>query len=147
MTTLNISLPAATSPPPPSAPSVVHLALAAVPPIMPTLAPRRVAIVGGGFAGLAAFHRLRTTITHVAFIVELFEASDRLGGRVRPIEWSKRRAREQKSFFQPPKICREWRLFAIGRRVYKRRQRKSALRSRQEARFACRLGRRGRDHL
>jgi NADPH-dependent 2,4-dienoyl-CoA reductase/sulfur reductase-like enzyme len=42
----------------------------------------KVAIVGGGFAGLAAFNRL-----HSAGLknVDLFEASDRLGGRVYPV--------------------------------------------------------------
>lgn len=59
-----------------------------MPPFMPTHAPRRVAIVGGGFAGLAAYRQLSATLAHISLVVDLFEASDRLGGRVRPMEWS-----------------------------------------------------------
>jgi monoamine oxidase len=43
-----------------------------------------VAIIGGGLAGLAAFKRLQT----IGFQkLDLFEASDRLGGRVYPIQF------------------------------------------------------------
>ena len=46
--------------------------------------PRRVAIIGGGIAGLAAAHRLRELNT--AGEVVLFEASDRLGGVLQTTE-------------------------------------------------------------
>lgn len=42
----------------------------------------KVAIIGGGFAGLSAFRRLNSL---GANHVDLFEASNRLGGRVFPI--------------------------------------------------------------
>lgn len=41
-----------------------------------------IAVVGGGLSGLAAFKRLRLA---GAKNVDLFEASDRLGGRVFPV--------------------------------------------------------------
>jgi oxygen-dependent protoporphyrinogen oxidase len=47
-------------------------------PLSPSSPARRVAIVGGGIAGLAAAHRLREL--DLAAQVTLFEASERLGG-------------------------------------------------------------------
>jgi oxygen-dependent protoporphyrinogen oxidase len=44
----------------------------------PSFHPPRVAVVGGGIAGLAAAHRLRKLIPHVD--IQLFEAGERLGG-------------------------------------------------------------------
>ncbi|KAI6238892.1 Spermine oxidase [Aphelenchoides fujianensis] len=46
----------------------------------------RVAIIGAGFAGLAAFQRLRE-VENPAVHVEIFEAADRVGGRVFPVEF------------------------------------------------------------
>lgn len=44
----------------------------------------RIAVVGGGVSGLAAAHRLRTLVGH-ACSVEVFEASERLGGKLRTV--------------------------------------------------------------
>ncbi|GAA2800710.1 protoporphyrinogen oxidase [Saccharopolyspora taberi] len=46
---------------------------------------RRIAVVGGGAAGLAAAHRLRRELGADAEIV-LFEQSDRLGGKLRTVD-------------------------------------------------------------
>jgi NADPH-dependent 2,4-dienoyl-CoA reductase/sulfur reductase-like enzyme len=45
-----------------------------------------VAIIGGGFAGLAAYKRLQSVGLAK---LDLFEASDRLGGRVYPVPFGK----------------------------------------------------------
>ncbi|KAI6216534.1 Spermine oxidase [Aphelenchoides besseyi] len=46
----------------------------------------RIAIVGGGFAGLAAYERLQET-NSFDFDVDIFEASNRVGGRVYPVKF------------------------------------------------------------
>lgn len=51
-----------------------------------TMAPKRVAIVGGGSSGLAAFWALKDT----GHEVHLFEAASRLGGRTHLFQYEKR---------------------------------------------------------